>query len=196
MDNVLNVPDFMTVQEFIVWDAPWGARWQLVDGAPTAMAPASETHSTILAEVGRLIGNHLAQSRPGCRVLTAPGVVPRVGADSNFRIPDLGVTCDPPRRDSPYTVAPVLLVEVLSPSNRSETWGNIWTYTTIPSVRDILIIDSTAISVRLLRRNQDGTWPEVAEAFTGGALTLESIGCTLSVPDLYAGTWLTAPPAG
>jgi hypothetical protein len=59
------------------------------------MAPASGTHAVIQSEVGRLIGNHLAEHRPGYRVLSNPGVVPRVETEHNFRIPDIGVTCGP-----------------------------------------------------------------------------------------------------
>jgi hypothetical protein len=28
---------------------------------------------------------------------------------------------------------PVLLIEILSPSNQAETWANVWAYATIPS---------------------------------------------------------------
>lgn len=196
MSHALNVPEFMTLQEFLVWDAPWGARWQLVDGVPTAMAPASETHATIQSEIGYLLAAHLRVHRPGCRVLSNPGVVPRAGAESNFRIPDLGVTCSPPRRDALMTEAPILLVEVLSPSNRAETWGNIWTYTTIPSVTEILVVRTDAVGVRLLRRGADGTWPAEAMVIEDGDVTLASLGMTVPVTAFYVGTWLAAPGAG
>ena len=50
----------MLLDEFLVWDAPDGGRWQLVDGEPRAMAPASDVHGTMQSELGRLIGTHLA----------------------------------------------------------------------------------------------------------------------------------------
>ena len=55
---------------------------------------------------------------------------------------------------------PVLLIEILSPSNEAQTRANIWAYTTIPSVREILAVHSTRIEAELLRRNPDGSWPE------------------------------------
>ena len=36
MAAALIIPDLMTVDEFLVWDAPEGYLWQLVDGAPVA----------------------------------------------------------------------------------------------------------------------------------------------------------------
>jgi Uma2 family endonuclease len=57
-------------------------------------------------------------------------------------------------------LTPVLIIEILSPSNWPETWTNVWAYTTIPSVREILIVHSTKIGVELLRRDAAGHWPE------------------------------------
>jgi Uma2 family endonuclease len=83
----------MTVSEFLAWDAPGPGRWQLVDGEPVAMAPASRTHGTLQLELGGLIRNHLEAAGNRCAVVAAPGIVPRVRASENFRIPDLAVTC-------------------------------------------------------------------------------------------------------
>src|SRR5579863_808591 len=83
----------MDVAEFLAWDAPSGSRWQLVDGEPQAMAPASRTHGVLQEGLGRLIGNHLAARTPQCTVIPNAGTIPRIRADANFRIPDLAVTC-------------------------------------------------------------------------------------------------------
>ena len=139
--------------------------WQLVDGVPVAMAPATETHAALQGEIGRVIGNHLLDTRNHCRLLSQPGVVPRIGAGRNFRIPDLGVTCAPPSRG--LTVAdPVLLIEILSPSNEHETRANIWAYA-IPSVQEILAVHSTRVEAELLRRLPDSAWPDIPVILRG-----------------------------
>jgi Uma2 family endonuclease len=56
-------------------------------------------------------------------------------------------------------VNPVLLVEILSPSNTAMARDNVWTYTTIPSVSDILLLDSITIATELLSRDAAGAWP-------------------------------------
>ncbi len=119
----------MTVPEFVAWQPQEHAdhRWQLIDGEPVCMAPASENHGAIQSEAALLIGLHLRAARPACRVIIAPGVSPRVRSQSNFRVPDLGVTCAPP--SGGYLVDdPVLLVEILSPSNELLTRlpGSSW----------------------------------------------------------------------
>lgn len=182
----------MTLTEFLSWDPadPSGRAWQLIDGEPVAMAPASETHAALQGEIGRLIGNHLVERGGLCRLLSQPGIVPRVRANRNFRIPDLAVTCAPPALGL-MAADPVLLIEILSPSNEAQTRANIWAYTTIPSVREIVAVHSTRIEAEVLRRGADGSWPEEPEVLTGAdVLTLGSIGFVTALVALYRTTAL------
>ena len=177
----------MTVDEFLVWDAEdaTGRCWQLVDGEPVLMAPAAEVHGAIQAELARLLGNHLLAVGSRCRVIDAPGIVPRIRAAENFRVPGLGVTCSPPSQGVMVT-EPVLLIEILSPSNESKTRANIWTYTTMPSVQEILAVRSTRQEVELLRREADGNWPASASLIRPpDLLELVSIGFRMPLADIY-----------
>ena len=88
---------------------------------------------------------------------------------------------------------PILLVEILSPSNEVETWANIWAYTTIPSVMEIVIVSSTKVEADLLRRRADGSWPEIPERVEAdGKLTLDSVDFTVPLRDVYRTTALAA----
>jgi Uma2 family endonuclease len=181
------LPTRMTVDEFLVWDSEdtTGRRWQLIDGEPVLMAPAADIHARIQAELIRLLGNHLLAAGSPCSVVGAPGIVPRVRANENFRVPDLGVTCAPPSGEV-MVPEPILLVEILSPSNEAKTWSNIWAYTTIPSVQEILAVRSTRMEVELLRRGADGNWPASPVIVRPpDALGLSSIGFETAVADLY-----------
>ena len=182
------VPAVMDAAEFLAWDAPGNGRWQLIDGQPQAMAPASETHNIIQGELGALIRNHLVAMGRRCTLVPKAGIVPHVRSDSNVRIPDLAVTCARSRQESQSTSDPVLLVEILSPSNRSETWTNVWTYTTIPTVQEILVLHSTAVRAEMLRRDTDGKWPERPEVLEDGTLEVQSIGLQLPLTASYAGS--------
>lgn len=184
----------MTLAEFLSWDPrdPTGRTWQLIDGEPVAMAPGNVTHGALQNEIGRLLGNHLLDLRSACRVVTEPGIVPRVRANRNYRVPDLGVTCAPPTLDQ-MLPEPLLLIEILSPSNDAETWANIWAYTTIPSVADILAVHSTRIEAELLHRDADGSWPKEPDIIgPDGVLALHSVGFTVPLAELYRTTALAA----
>jgi Uma2 family endonuclease len=182
----------MTLTKFLDWDPedPSGCRWQLIDGEPSAMAPGTETHAVLRNEIGRRIANHLFERGGKCRLLSQPGIVPRIRANGNFRIPDLAVTCAPPALGL-MVPDPILLIEIPSPSNEAQTRSNIWAYTTIPSVQ-ILAVHSTRIEAELPRRDADGTWPEEPDTLTaaGDRLTLQGIDSTTSPGTFYRTTAL------
>ena len=134
-----NLPPLIDVADFI--DGPGdglGTRFELIDGVSRAMAPGSDAHNTIVMTLGRLIGNHLAKRRPGCRVVAAPGVQPRIRAEWNFRIPDLGVTCAPNRPGEishpiPYSLSkscrlqtPAKPMRVSAPMRRCQAFRKSW----------------------------------------------------------------------
>ena len=186
----------MDVAEFLAWDAPNGSLWQLVDGEPQAMAPASRTHNTLQGELGRLIGDHLIEQDRNLTVVPNAGIVPRVRADANYRIPDLAVTCSDYEQEEYDVSEPVLMVAVLSPTNKTETWGNVWAYTTIPTVREILILHSVRIRAELLRRDVQGNWPERALVIEDGMVELKSIAFRVPLAAIYRRTRLASGQAG
>ena len=149
-------PSRMTVAEFLDWPGEGSRRkFQLIDGEPRAMARASVTHGIIQANLAGLLGNHL--SGTGCYVVVEPGVIPRVRSEANMRVPDLAVSCETNDPGLRALTEPILLVAVLSPSNEAETRENVWAYTTIQTVREILLIRSTRVAVELIRRQPDGS---------------------------------------
>jgi Uma2 family endonuclease len=154
------------------------------------MAPGSKTNAALQAEIGRLIGNHLLQAGGPCRLLSQPGIVPRVRSQRNYRIPDLGVTCAPPALGL-MVPEPILLIEILSPGNMAVTRANIWAYTTMPSVHEILAVHSTRIEAELLRRGADGNWPEEPEIVRAAeTLTLQTIEYATTLATFYRTTAL------
>ena len=182
----------MTVDEFLAWDPgdPTVARWQLVDGEPVAMAPGSDAHGSLQAEIAALLRNHLLERGSPCRAVTEPGILPRLRAEQNYRVPDIGVTCAPPS-DGLMLPDPVLLIEILSPSNEVETRANIWAYASIPSVREILAVRSTRVEAELLIRGADGSWPaEPTIIGPDGSVMLPSIGFAAPLVAFYRTTAL------
>jgi Uma2 family endonuclease len=180
----------MSVEEFLNWDAGDGLRWQLVDGEPRCMAPANRTHGSVQARLSQLLSNHLDTRGGPCNVVTTPGVVPRLMSKHNMRVPDLAVTCSPYEIEEPAINDPVLVIEILSPSNQTDTWANVWAYTTIQSVKEILVVRTNVIGCDVLRRLPEGSWPAAPEAITDGDLVLESVDFRVPLTELYRTTRL------
>ena len=89
------------------------------------------------------------------------------------------------------TEGAVLIVEVLSRSNRRDTWDNVPHYASVPTVQDILLLDSEKIEAHLLRRLPDGNWPDDPIIFAPETpIKLGSIGMSLALGFAYGNTWL------
>jgi Uma2 family endonuclease len=114
---------------------------------------------------------------------TAAGVSPLLRARFNHQVPALGVSCAP-FTDGRSLADPALLVEILSPSNELKTRTNVWAYATIPSVREVLILSSTAIRAEILRQGDDTPVIVVGNE----TLRLDSIGYEGRLADFYATT--------
>ena len=86
---------------------------------------------------------------------------------------------------------PILLIEILSPSNGRDTWNNIAHYATVPSVTEILIVDSTKVAAECLRRQPDGSWPQSSEEVTpDGTIRLASVELDIPMAEVYRNTHL------
>ena len=189
-------PSRMTIEEFFDWPGDGnGKKFELVDGKPRAMPPASVPHGIIQATLARLLGIHLSGTR--CYIVVEPGIIPRVRSDANMRVPDLAVSCEVPGGGQQALTEPTLVIEILSPSNESETRENVWAYATIPTVREILLIRSTRIAAELLRRGADGSWPSNPLPIeSDAALFLESLDYSCPLAAIYENTHLARTDGG
>jgi Uma2 family endonuclease len=172
-----------TVEEFLAWDDGTDRRYELVDGQIAAMAPPSEAHGTIVANLTIAIGRQL---RAPCRVVGEAGVVP-TDRDDTYHQADLLVTCSPPARGRPHPVDPVLIVEVLSPSTAVHDRGRkVEDYSRLPSVEEILLVSSEERRVRYWRR--DGSRWIVEDLIGEAELRLETVPDPIPLAAVYDGS--------
>jgi Uma2 family endonuclease len=64
-------------------------------------------------------------------------------------VPDLAVTCAEVDAGQIALPEPLLIIEILSPTDEADTWENVLTYVSIPSVQEVLV----------LRSGTDPGWP-------------------------------------
>jgi Uma2 family endonuclease len=172
-----------TVDEFLAWDDGTDRRYELVDGQIVAMAPPSEAHGTIVANITIRIGSQL---QAPCRVVGEAGVIVTDRNDT-YHQADLAVTCAPPDRGRQHVLDPVLLVEVLSPSTAVHDRGRkVEDYSRLPSVREILLVSSEERRVRYWRR-EESRW--IVEDLIGEAeLRLETVPDPIPLAIIYEGS--------
>lgn len=173
----------MTIDEFLDWaGGEPDVKYELVFGQPRAMAPVSQSHSRLAGRLAVAIGGRL---RPPCEVLMDTAIE-REDRNDRFYEADLAVTSAPHQTGQPSTPNPVLIVEILSDSTATHDRGTkVPDYMQIPSVQEILLVDSRAPRVQLWRR--DGTRWIVEDFADTATLPLASVGVDLPLPALYEG---------
>jgi Uma2 family endonuclease len=178
----------MTADEFFEMPDD-GVKYELVDGYLVAMAPTVPIHNMLQARLSYLISRHLDDKKSLYWVGTEPGVQPKMQGNFNVKIPDLGISCTRLTLADKVMRDPVLLAEILSPSNVKETRASVWLYASIPSVREILLVHTTEPKLELFQRQSDGEWPrEAVIVGRGGSVPLACIEFGLSVNELYRDT--------
>ena len=183
----------MSVDELLRWEDGTDTRYQLVDGFVYAMAPLAASYGPLAAALGREIDMAL-RPRPPCRVYSEAGITLPYSADT-CDVADLAVSCTPLRADDRLIRDPVLIVEVLSPTTANfDRQTKVADYRQIPSVEEILLIDSTTMFAEVLRRNGKH-W--ITELVRGAetTLSLASVPLSVAMAELYEGIPLPEPNA-
>lgn len=180
----------VTVPEFLAWTPPDDRRYELVDGEVVAQAAPSQRHGTVQGALALELGLRLRERNrdtgAACRVVVEAGIRPLFDPAHNYRVADLAVTCEPADPDAGDVRAPMLIVEILSPNNEREQRQKLHLYAALPSVQEILYVDTRSIRAELHRRGADGRWPDGPTVIIGDEpLTLETAGLTLPLSDLY-----------
>jgi len=175
----------MTVAEFLRWEDGTDTRYELLAGVPVAMAPPAPPHGFLAARLCARIEGALRSRRP-CMVQIEAGIA-RPDRDDTCYVADLAVTCKPPGSGDQLISDPVLIVEVLSPTTGlHDRHTKVADYRRIPSVEEILLIDSTSIFAEVLRREGDRWITEIVRGLQA-TLSLASIGLTAAMSELYEG---------
>jgi Uma2 family endonuclease len=122
------------------------------------------------------------ERRPDCRVVIEPGTRP---SGHNVRIPDLRVTCGPIDPTARFG-NPVLIVEILSPSNRQKTMRNVASDASIEGLAEVFVLYSTRMLAQVFRRGASGAWDEIAAMTASDELVeLTRIGFTTPLGAFY-----------
>ena len=126
------------------------------------------------------------------RVISGGAIIPALSALKNVRIPDVVGTIARDARGQIAVPDPVLAIEILSPSNASDTRLNVAAYRSIPSMREIVVVNSMRIKAEVHRRLASGEWPAAPKLVeAGGRLRIGVADLDCAIELVYRDTWLT-----
>jgi len=151
---------FISVAEYLEFDAKSDVRHEYLDGQVTSMAGATTAHNTITFNLSAGLGSQLRGS--SCRGFSSDQRV-RVPGTRLYAYPDVVVVCGEVQIDDQgpgeTLLNPTVLIEVLSLStehhDRTEKWLR---YQRLASLRDYLLVAQHAPIIEHYARQQDGAW--------------------------------------
>lgn len=175
---------------FMAWENKRKGRYELIGGEVRLMAGGNRAHDLVTGNIltalrvalrGRecdVHGSNLKVTSPAGMV-TYPDVFVRCGP-----LPDEAIECDDP----------VVVVEVPSPSTRSEDLvRKRRAYQAIPSLAHLIYVDAARCEIEVATRASAGRWWSAFLHRLDGRLLLESLKVELALADVYAGTRVAAP---
>jgi Uma2 family endonuclease len=160
-------------------------RYELIDGYPSMMTGGSPDHSIIGLNIASILRG-LLRKRP-CIAYNSDVYI-QLDGEENCLCPDASVSCD--RRDHHAAKVirfPCVVAEVLSPATKVRDRGlKADLYQNMPSVQEILFIDTQVMRAQLYRRETD-YW--TMRNFTQhDTIELTSLGVHFSVAEVYEKT--------
>ena len=172
----------MTVDEFFAWADGRDGKWELFDGEVVAMSPERIRHSRMKLAAANALQRAIRSAGISCETFV-DGVAVRIDTTTSY-IPDVFVQCgeaeDP---DALEASAPVIVVEVISPTSRSSDMNRkLAGYLRVESIVHYLVLDPNGPMVIHHRRRGNGIETRILSI---GTLDLDPPGLTVSVRDMF-----------
>ena len=194
--NRKDIPEhFYTLEEYFALEHASDRRYEYWDGEIVCMSGGSQWHSLISSNAHFHLQFQLRDGR--CRAYTAdlPVKTPTLPP---YRYPDVTVGCQPLAfehiRGVDALINPVLIVEVLSPNSARRDHDDKFTaYKAISSFGECVLIAQDTPSATHYARQADHKWVREDVSGLDAALKLDSIGCTLTLSDVYEGVAFGSP---
>lgn len=196
MSSVLK-PKYYTANEYLALERDTEYKSEYHDGEIFAMSGASREHNLISGNIYREISLQLKYR--SCEAYMSDMRVKAAEARS-YHYPDLAVVCGKAEFEDTHVdtlLNPTLLIEVLSPFTEAyDRGGKFAHYRKIASLREYLLIAQDQPSIERYVRQGD-VWILSEATDLNASIILESIGCTLTLREVYAKVLDTVdnPPA-
>jgi len=179
---------YYTLEEYFALERVGEARYEYWNGEIVCMSGGTLQHAIISGNFIINLGRQLAGGK--CRAFTADMAV-KTPFLPPYRYPDLSVVCGRPAVEDIEGIAvltnPVLLVEVLSPGTENRDRNEKRNaYQALPSLQEYVLVEQKSPHLTHYAKEND-QWSRRDYADLNTVIELPSIGCRLSLGEIYEG---------
>lgn len=184
----------LSLEEYLAAERVAETKHEFHGGHVFAMAGGTGPHSQIAVGLTAELRN-FAKAR-GCTVFNSDMKV-RITANDRALYPDVSGLCGRPEylnetRD--VLLNPSFIIEVLSKSTEAFDRGRkLALYMALPSVVEIALVSIVEVRVDKYTRQPDGIWRFDGYSGPDCEVPFTSLGCAVSLREVYAGVELDAP---
>jgi Uma2 family endonuclease len=179
---------FVTLRQYVLWEAKRDDKYEYHNGKIVKMPFARFPH------------NEIATNLIGAFKIAFKGLPKKyrvVNGDQKIYIPpvnhglyaDAVVVCEAPEfwdDENLLLVNPLLIVELLSKSTQNfDREGKFDLYKSLPSFQEYVLVRQDVCEVETRYREEPGLWRETVVTDPQGSVFLKSLGCTVSVAEIY-----------
>ncbi|MGZ5076701.1 MAG: Uma2 family endonuclease [Methylobacter sp.] len=178
-------PTHFTPEEYLSLERSAPYKNEFHDGQIYAMTGASREHNLITFNIAGELSSQLKNRFCGAYV---SDMRIKSAEARSYYYPDIVVVCGTPQFEDAHVdtlLNPTLLIEVLSPSTEAyDRGGKFAHYRKIPTLNEYLLIAQDQPSIERYQR-QGGVWVLTEAVGLEADIPLESIGCVLSLREVY-----------
>lgn len=190
MENEVKEPaprlNRISQEEYLEMERAADTKHEYFQGEIYAMSGASPQHNDISFNINRLVAPFLFGK--GCKLYGSDFRL-HIPANTLYTYPDFTIVCGPAETSGNYAdnlLNPTILIEILSKSTRDYDRGNKFSlYREIATLKEYIMVDSTAISVEHFIRQDEHSWQLTEFKQLTDTFTIHTIGMTLALSDLY-----------
>jgi len=176
----------LTAEEYLAIERKAEFKSEYFQGEMFAMAGVQRPHNLIANNSIRVLGNQLLER--DCNVYSSDMRV-KIKKIGKYTYPDVAVACGKEIFEDDYIdtlLNPMVIFEILSHSTEAHDRGTKFQhYQFIESLVEYILITQESVRVEQYVRQSDRTWLYGQYQNLEDIVKLESIGCKLSLKDVY-----------
>lgn len=178
---------YVTPHVYLEWERKADTKSEYHHGVIVAMAGSSKEHNAITFDISVSLGEQLRETR--CQGFSNYMRV-RVPECDKYYYPDVVVVCGEPQFEDAELdtlLNPTLLIEVLSDTTEAKDRGEkLLCYQTLKSMTTYVLVSQNSPRAETYQRQGDGSWRYEVTQGIEAVLTLDTIGCSLRLADIFA----------